>query len=694
MNKRVKVFFFFVGLMILVLLFAACENLEDFLQNEKTDTTPLPVNPLSSDNDPSDIAKEDPLEGLTYIYVEETDSYNIFLPTYEYAAEVIIPEMYEGKPVTGVIHSQFDNERYDQMTKLTIPKTVTLLCLATGKNFEKLDYQGTLEDWCNIEFTRTVSMEGRSFSEFLGSLIITEPEQEVLFQSFITGELYIDGSLVDGNDLVIPKGVSEIKQRAFAGRNIKLLDIPENVSIHEEAFMLCSIDTLHIKKGMKLGYSSFSRSIIGELEMLDGSSQSSSPFYSTIIRHFKIDSKAIVTYIEYLAGSYILKVEDKRSDKGSYMDELFGPFAPTPDVYGCTIVEYIDNVEDSKAFVEGDFEFYESKENLIMYYGTEENVVIPQGVKTIFPAFMNNRTAKQIVIPDSVEKIQNNAFQYSTALTSIVIPNGVTEIGSSAFYGCSSLSSISLSSGLKKIERRTFEFTGLKSLEIPNGVTEIEAYAFLNDHYLTSITIPDSVLRLGEEAFAQCYNLTTVYLSEGLTKIEEGVFNWSDKIKYNEYGNALYLGSKNNPYFALIKPKGVDANEFTIHTSTKVIADYALQNRELTAITIPSSVTHIGVGAFYACTDLSSVIFAEESHLIDIGYAAFEHNALSSIALPNNLESIGSYAFAYNSLQSIHYGGTIAQWNAIKKERSWNEQAGEYTVYCLDGEINRTVRRG
>lgn len=692
MNQKFRVRpFLFLGLLLFILLFAACENVEDLLQNGITDSS-LPLNTLSSDDDQSERAKKDPFEVLSFTYVEETDSYNVFLPTYEYAAEVIIPEEYEGKPVTGVIHSQFDNDQYDQMTKLTIPKTVTLLCLATGKNFEKLDYQGTLEDWCKIEFTRTVSMEGRSFSEFLGSLIITEPDQEVLFQSFITGELYIDGTLVDGNDLVIPEGVPEIKQRAFAGRNIKLLDIPENVSIDRDAFMLCSIERLQIKRGMKLGYSSFSRSIIGELEMLDGSSMSGSPFYSTVIRHFKINSEvseaASYSSYEYIGGSYILKMEDKRSYKGSSGDELFGPLAGiTPDEVGCTIVEYIDNVEDSKAFVEGDFEFYESKENLIMYYGTEENVVIPQGVKTIFPAFMNNRTAKQIVIPDSVEKIQNAAFRYCSSLTSITIPDSVTELGGYAFFGCDGLSSLTLSNKLKRIKRAAFEFTGLKSLEIPNGVTEIEEYAFFNNSYLTSITIPDSVLRLGEEAFAQCYNLTTVYLSEGLTKIEEGVFNCCDKLEYNEYGNALYLGSKNNPYFALIKAKDGDANEFTIHASTKVIAYYAFYNRKLTAIVIPSSVTHIGAWAFYYCNDLSSVIFAEESHLIDIGTAAFEHNALSSIALPNTLESIGLYVFD-NSLQSIHYGGTIEQWNAIGKARLWDYQIGEYIVYCLDGEIN------
>ena len=75
----------------------------------------------------------------------------------------------------------------------------------------------------------------------------------------------------------------------------------------------------------------------------------------------------------------------------------------------------------------------------------------------------------------------------------------------------------------------------------------------------------------------------------------------------------------------------------------------------LTSISIPSSGTTIGFGAFYQCTNLQSVTFSATSQLKTIEYSAFtECESLSSIELPSTIESIGEYAFyCGNNLKTV-----------------------------------------
>jgi len=67
----------------------------------------------------------------------------------------------------------------------------------------------------------------------------------------------------------------------------------------------------------------------------------------------------------------------------------------------------------------------------------------------------------------------------------IVIPNSVTVIGEEAFFGCS----------------------GLQSIVIPNSVTQIRDRAFSGCDNLIWIEIPNSVKRIGECAFDGCTKL-------------------------------------------------------------------------------------------------------------------------------------------------------------------------------------------
>ena len=86
----------------------------------------------------------------------------------------------------------------------------------------------------------------------------------------------------------------------------------------------------------------------------------------------------------------------------------------------------------------------------------------------------------------------------------------------------------------------------------------------------------------------------------------------------------------------------------------------------LTSVTIPNSVTRIGQSAF-SSTGLTSVTIG--NGITSIGDSAFYGcKVLTSIEIPNSVTNIGANAFNFcDSLTTISFTGTIAQWNAISK---------------------------
>ena len=108
----------------------------------------------------------------------------------------------------------------------------------------------------------------------------------------------------------------------------------------------------------------------------------------------------------------------------------------------------------------------------------------------------------------------------------------------------------------------------------------------------------------------------------------------------------------------------------------------------LTSVELPSSLTDIGNYTFYGSTFLTEINIPEGIKDIPEGTFA-DCVSLTSVILPSTLESIGYYAFANcAALTEIHFNGTTAQWNAIRKVVDWNAYAPVETVVCSDGTVS------
>lgn len=114
-----------------------------------------------------------------------------------------------------------------------------------------------------------------------------------------------------------------------------------------------------------------------------------------------------------------------------------------------------------------------------------------------------NGSGGDVVIPEGVTAIGDNAFDNITSITSVYIPRSVTQIGEWAFYHC----------------------TGLTSVEFPSSITKIGSFAFADCTEIRDIALPDGVITLGDGAFAGCNKLETVSLPGTITSMNNTVFS-------------------------------------------------------------------------------------------------------------------------------------------------------------------------
>ena len=286
------------------------------------------------------------------------------------------------------------------------------------------------------------------------------------------------------------------------------------------------------------------------------------------------------------------------------------------------------------------------------FYGTNLKSAGPDDSYDIiyqdWPIRGNIGFLKRLRIPDGVETIEKQQFQYWSLLEEIYLPESIKTVECLAFEGNDKLAKVTLPV-TARLDANAFCMCPLLKTMGPHGggydiellydtalegdkVFNIQSFYFPE---LTDITVPEGFLVLESLPYG-VDKVERVILPEGLELIDEFAFSNVSK----------------------------SLREVNIPSTVKTIGKSAFSGCEaLETIEISEGVMKIDDYAFSGCKSLKKIVFPNT--LVSIGRGSFSGSGLTEVYLPDSVSSIGGYAFSSCSLSSVRLSNSITRINAF-----------------------------
>lgn len=346
------------------------------------------------------------------------------------------------------------------------------------------------------------------------------------------------------NATVLPTNLKQIDTYAFSGcTGITSIDIPEGViAIYMNAFQYCeNLASIHLPSSLRTidsGAFQFCKSLTS------------------------ITIPASVVSI-------------------SYNGQVNGQSSP---FYNCENLKTI--------VVEEGNEYYDSRDNCNAIVKTDINTLIYACEGTTIPSSVivgknafRGCAITDIVVPEGVTTIEQQAFNYCASLTTVSLPTTLTTIGDCAFQGCSSLESIVVADGNTTFDSRdncnaiiktsdnelivgcsttiipasvitiadnAFRASSITDVAIPEDVTTIESFAFYECGLLKTVILPSTLTKIGYGAFQVCNSLTDIYAypeSNSVT-LADDIWAFMDVDLWSSKDCNLHVYSKDYDYYS------------------------------------------------------------------------------------------------------------------------------------------------
>ena len=533
----------------------------------------------------------------------------------------------------------------DVIETLTMPSTVTTVGVGAFSLCTNLTavHISDLASWCKIHFEKDHKYN------------ITNPLK-------YAKSLYLNGELI--TDLVIPEGVREIGDSAFEDyAALKSVTIPAGVyRIGEMAFMDCE-----------------------SLTKVDASSANTC---TTIESNAFCNCKSLA---QFFMPSNLNSVKESAFENCSALTDVY-----ISDVVSWIEIDFADKYANPLYYAKS--LYIDGQDVLSGGY----NMVIPEGVEDIGSYVFYGWNIKNLTIPSSLKRIDDNAFwgiskinavyvsdieswcnirylnEFSSPLsassnlyvngsllTDLVIPEGITTIGLYKFNNCKSLKSVTIPSSVTSIGSSAFKgCSGLTSVTIPSSVTSIGSSAFEGCRGLTSVTIPSSVTSIGSSAFRGCSALADVYvLGINAPDLNTKAFDGNAagrRIHVNGTNLEEYLKStsvwctyESDIYtidgtevdvimYTTTDGVAVELNKTYDFGVTRLFKNYYENGRG--KIVFTKKVSKIGSNTFKDCTNLATITIPDS--VIGIGDHAFAGcSNLSEVVFADEIVSVGASAF-------------------------------------------------
>lgn len=267
--------------------------------------------------------------------------------------------------------------------------------------------------------------------------------------------------------------------------------------------------------------------------------------------------------------------------------------------------------------------------------------------------FSEKENIKSIIIPDTVNVIEEKAFQGCTNLQKVVLPKGIEVLSNSMFENCTSLVQIDLPDSIKEIQYDVFrktsieymnlpygikyigetlfsENTNLKRVHIPDTVTRIDARAFYKCNSLEEIIIPNSVVEMGYNIFTSCKGLKRAVIGTGIKTLTTSDFMYCDALETVFISKAVTNISKDVFWNSSYKP---NPNVVLYVEQGSYAEEYAKQYK--------MKYCYVAISEFPGAVDMSAYLKKTEfSTLFDDYWLQIKHANIAIAPQANDLDKL------------------------------------------------------
>ncbi len=569
--------------------------------------------------------------GLVYSLINNNSEYEV--TRYGKATgDVVVDDVYRGKPVTSIGKSAFQNANY--VTSVTVGNNVRSIGEEAFYNCLRLE---------SVTVPETVTSLGENLFFNCKALKSFEfPENVQIVPAFAfaycSGLQSIDlGNvlLIDENafygcnslaSVVIPDTVLDIGTGAFSTTSTnanenKLKSVKFGsglLAIEESAFYDCrGLTDLEFSEESSLAYigrRAFGNcTALAEVGLPDGLEEIDAYAFSDCASLETVEVPESLTRIGLRAFSgtklYLDQEQAADSDGAIYVgDWLIDVTAPVKNTV--TDLAY-------ESYLWGDL--VDGRDN-----GEPEHALRLKDttVGIAAQAFLQAGDLRNVNLPKSLRYLCDYSFWNCPKLYSVIVPaeSLLESIGRYAFTSCTSLSNVRLCQNPNSSEGNALKSIGEYAFY---GCTNLD-----NNTYNPAYLVPDSVESIGAYAFME-------------TRLWEKAAETQQDVNSREGKGIVYAGN----WVVGINAEGLNSSEVTLGEEVIGISDYAFMGSPVENVS-GTSVRNIGIGAFMNCTSLLIVRFGNDLRTIK-DYTFFGCSGLLSMTFPRRLTSIGRGAF-YN----------------------------------------------
>ena len=190
-----------------------------------------------------------------------------------------------------------------------------------------------------------------------------------------------------------------------------------------------------------------------------------------------------------------------------------------------------------------------------LLYKNGEKEYFPEGI-AMLSGYKYNDSIVEVMIPDSVLVITDNAFEFCRALRKVLCntdSSKLIHIGEYAFNNCSELQEFQIPYSITTVNSYAFSGTKLSIMDFADTKLALLGYAVFEECYNLMKVHLNSVRHIPGKCFYYCTNLMSVSAHCGISLVDQSAFEECRsliQIPKPDYNAVIGLG---NEYFEALK---------------------------------------------------------------------------------------------------------------------------------------------